>query len=109
MIDYIAGYIAGLFPDLTPFRITTLTIGFFGQGLFFMRFLLQWLCSEKEKKSVVPVVFWYFSLGGGICLLTYAILNRDPVIILGNMTGSLIYLRNIYFIHREKKLNVSHA
>ena len=64
-----------------------LAIGFVGQGFFFMRFFWQWIVSEKEKKSVIPVCFWYFSLFGSFFLLTYAILRRDIVFIVGQSTG----------------------
>jgi len=78
-------------------------IGFFGQFLFMMRFVVQWLASEREKKSVVPEVFWYFSLGGGLIVLIYAIHQQDPVFMLGQGLGLFIYLRNLYFIHRRKR------
>ncbi|BAI80456.1 lipid A biosynthesis domain protein [Deferribacter desulfuricans SSM1] len=84
-------------------EIIMLAIGFTGQFLFFMRFFIQWIYSEKMKKSVIPVAFWYFSLGGSICLLTYAILRKDIVFIVGQSTGFLIYTRNLYFIHKERK------
>lgn len=78
-----------------------LCIGFLGQGLFFMRFFVQWLASEKAKKSIVPNAFWYFSLLGGVTLLCYAISRQDPVFITGQATGLLIYSRNLYFIHKK--------
>lgn len=81
-----------------------LAFGLIGQGLFSARFLLQWLASEKEKRSVIPLGFWYLSTIGGITLLFYAIHKQDPVFILGQSTGVIIYLRNLYLIHREKKL-----
>jgi lipid-A-disaccharide synthase-like uncharacterized protein len=77
--------------------------GFFGQALFFGRFFVQWLASEKAKRSIVPDAFWYFSIAGGMVLLIYAILRRDPVFILGQATGFLIYMRNLYFIRAGKK------
>jgi lipid-A-disaccharide synthase-like uncharacterized protein len=77
------------------------TIGFLGQALFSARFLVQWIYSEKHKKSVIPVAFWWFSLAGGIVLLSYALWRRDPVFIAGQAGGLLIYLRNLYFIRRE--------
>lgn len=80
-----------------------LAIGFVGQGFFFMRFFWQWVVSEREKKSVIPLSFWYFSLLGSFFLLTYAILRRDIVFIVGQSTGSVIYIRNLYLIHRERK------
>ena len=78
-----------------------LLVGFAGQACFTSRFLVQWLVSERRKKSVIPLAFWYFSILGGATLLSYAIYRRDPVFILGQSTGLLIYLRNLYFIRRE--------
>lgn len=80
-----------------------LVLGFTGQALFFMRFLVQWIQSEKQKKSVIPLSFWYFSIGGSTLLLAYAILRKDPVFILGQTAGFLIYFRNLHLIHREKR------
>ena len=77
-----------------------LTIGFLGQALFFGRFFVQWLASEKRKQSVIPRAFWFFSLAGGLVLLFYAVHRRDPVFILGQATGLLIYFRNLWFIYR---------
>ena len=79
-----------------------LVIGLLGQGIFSARFLIQWLVSEKEKKSVVPIVFWYLSLAGGVTLLFYSIYKQDLVFIFGQSTGILIYARNLYLIQREK-------
>lgn len=73
-------------------------VGFVGQALFSARFILQWLKSEREKKSVFPVAFWYFSIAGGIILSAYAVYRQDPVFIVGQLTGLLIYFRNLYFI-----------
>jgi lipid-A-disaccharide synthase-like uncharacterized protein len=81
-----------------------LTIGFLGQSLFFMRFFLQWIVSEKEKRSVIPVSFWYFSLLGSFFLLIYALLRNDIVFIIGQSTGFIIYFRNLFLIQREKRL-----
>ena len=78
-----------------------IVVGFAGQGLFAMRFILQWLSSEKQAKSVIPVAFWYFSIGGGAVLLLYAVWRQDPVIICGQGLGLFIYLRNLYFIRRD--------
>ena len=89
--------------DLTLTQLIWLGIGFLGQAMFFMRFFIQWLHSEREKRSVIPVAFWYFSLGGGVILLAYAIHRQDPVFILGQGTGLIIYLRNMYFIAAERK------
>jgi len=78
-------------------------IGFGGQALFMMRFLVQWIASEKAGKSVMPEIFWYFSIGGGLVLLAYAVHKQDPVFIFGQALGTFIYLRNIYFVRREKR------
>jgi len=77
-----------------------LAIGLIGQGLFSARFLVQWLASERRKRSVIPTGFWYFSIGGGVSLLAYAIYRRDPVFILGQGAGLFVYARNLWFIHK---------
>lgn len=77
-----------------------LTIGLLGQALFSARFFVQWIASERRKRSVVPRAFWYFSVGGGITLLAYAIYRRDPVFVIGQGAGLLVYARNLWFIHR---------
>jgi len=77
--------------------------GLGGQLLFTARFLVQWLASEKVGRSVVPVAFWYLSIGGGLVLLAYAIYRRDPVFILGQSMGVFIYLRNLVLIHAERR------
>lgn len=77
---------------------TWIVIGFVGQALFSARFLLQWLASERARRSVIPKAFWYFSLGGSMVLLAYAIHRADPVFIVGQATGLVIYLRNLYLI-----------
>ena len=76
--------------------------GFFGQALFFMRFFTQWIASEKKKESVIPIYFWYFSIGGGAILFTYAVHQKDPVFIVGQATGLFIYLRNLVLIYRKQ-------
>lgn len=63
-----------------------------------MRFFIQWIASERSKRSVIPMAFWFFSLGGGLLLLSYAIFRRDPVFIIGQSTGTFIYLRNLWLI-----------
>jgi len=78
-----------------------LGVGFLGQAFFSMRFLIQWIASERQRKSVVPRFFWYFSVGGGMTLLAYAIHRRDPVSIVGQAAGLLVYARNLYFIFRN--------
>ena len=103
----VAGALLSLFPFLPsslaekPEQIMVV-VGFAGQGLFAMRFILQWLTSEGQGKSVIPMAFWYFSIGGGSVLLLYAIWRQDPVIICGQGLGLFIYFRNLYFIHRTR-------
>ena len=82
---------------------TWLAIGLIGQALFSARFIVQWLQSEKVKKSVIPSAFWYFSMAGGMTLLAYAIHRRDPVFIIGQGTGLFIYFRNLQFLWRDRK------
>jgi len=80
-----------------------LVVGFLGQAMFFLRFLVQWLASEKEKRSVIPKTFWYFSIIGGVIVLFYAIHRHDPVFIIGQCCGVLIYVRNLYFVYSHKE------
>ena len=78
-------------------------IGLIGQAFFFMRFLVQWIVSERRGESMIPIAFWYFSIGGSMILLAYAIHRQDPVFILGQSVGSVIYIRNLILISRKKK------
>ena len=80
-----------------------LGLGFSAQVLFSARFFVQWIVSERAGKSVIPVMFWFLSIAGSCLLLIYAIHRLDPVFILGQSTGTLIYMRNLYLIYREKK------
>ncbi|MEQ1846002.1 MAG: lipid-A-disaccharide synthase N-terminal domain-containing protein [Nitrospira sp.] len=77
-----------------------LGIGFLGQGLFFGRWLVQWIASERTAESRVPVSFWYMSLIGGLITLAYAIYRKDPVFISGQALGAVVYVRNLVLIHR---------
>jgi len=79
--------------------------GFFGQFVFAMRFIIQWIVSEKKKESIVPLSFWYLSLGGGVILLIYAIYKNDPVFMLGQATGLIVYARNLMLITKKKNMN----
>ena len=90
--------------SLTNLEIIFLVIGFIGQGLFASRFIFQWIYSEKKGESYIPIIFWYLSIFGGIGLLTYAIFRKDPVIIVGQMFGILIYFRNLILIYKKKRL-----
>lgn len=78
-------------------------VGFLGQALFTGRFVIQWLASERARKSVIPMLFWYFSIGGGATLFAYAIYREDPVFIVGQGAGLAIYLRNLWLTRREKR------
>src|ERR1700681_3325600 len=75
-----------------------LALGFFAPALFTARFLVQWIASERAGRSVIPIAFWFFSIGGGALLLVYALYRRDPVFIAGQALGLLVYVRNLYFI-----------
>jgi lipid-A-disaccharide synthase-like uncharacterized protein len=80
-----------------------LVLGFAGQALFSARFLVQWVYSERHKQSLIPTAFWYFSLAGGATLFIYALHIGDPVFVLGQSVGVLIYSRNLYFIHKQRR------
>lgn len=82
-----------------------IVIGFAGQFLFMMRFLWQWIQSERQQRSIIPIAFWYFSLAGGMTLLIYAIHRRDPVFITGQALGLLVYTRNLVLVRRERRTN----
>ena len=78
-------------------------LGFVAQAFFTVRFLVQWIASRRAGKSVIPFAFWWFSIGGGLLLLVYALYRRDPVFILGQGFGVFVYLRNLHFVMRERK------
>lgn len=80
-----------------------ITIGLLGQGFFTSRFLIQWIVSERRRESVIPLAFWWFSLLGGVTLLSYAIWRQDPVFILGQATGLIVYARNLILIDRHRQ------
>jgi lipid-A-disaccharide synthase-like uncharacterized protein len=77
-------------------------VGFLGQAFFTSRFLVQWIVSERRRESVIPIAFWWLSLLGGGTLLTYAIWRQDPVFILGQGTGLVVYIRNLVLIRKHK-------
>ena len=79
-----------------------LAVGLLGQLFFSCRFLVQWIASERRKASIVPPLFWWFSIGGAACLLTYAIYRADPVFILGQSAGFVVYFRNIVLLRRQR-------
>ena len=90
--------------NLSFAEILFLCIGFFGQGIFASRFIVQWIYSEKKGESTIPILFWYLSILGGLSLLVYAIFRKDPVIISGQLFGILIYTRNLILIKRKKNI-----
>ena len=81
-----------------------IAIGLFGQLLFSCRWLIQWLTSERMQRSVIPLAFWYLSIAGSLTLLAYALYRMDPVFILGHMMNSIIYLRNLHFLFKERRV-----
>ncbi len=82
-----------------------IVIGLGGQLLFFLRFFIQWIASERRKESVIPISFWYLSLGGSLILLAYSLWRKDPVFILGQSMGAVIYVRNLVLISRKRRLS----
>jgi lipid-A-disaccharide synthase-like uncharacterized protein len=87
---------------LTPEKFW-LAVGFLAQGIFAARFIIQWIASERAGRSYVPVAFWLVSLAGGIMLTAYAIYRLDPVFIVGQGTGIIVYVRNLMLVHKERK------
>ncbi len=79
------------------------TLGFVAQGIFASRFIVQWIASEKQGRSVIPMAFWYLSFSGGLLLTIYAVCQRDPVFILGQASGLVVYTRNIILRWREAR------
>ena len=88
---------------LTYTEAVWLGIGFFGQGVFFLRWVVQWWASERHAESRVPIAFWYISLIGGLITLIYAIHIKEPVFIVGQSAGTFIYLRNLILIYRTAR------
>lgn len=86
-----------------------IAVGLIAQGMFSARFLVQWVASERVRRSIVPEAFWYFSFFGGALLLAYAIHRRDPVFILGQAFGLIVYTRNIWFLHRARREGIGPA
>lgn len=78
-----------------------ISIGMCGNLLFFSRWVVQWLASERARRSVIPVAFWYLSIAGSLVLLGYAIYRRDPVFIVSQLPNSIIYLRNLHLLKRQ--------
>ena len=77
-------------------------LGYAGQALFTMRFVVQWIATERARKSVIPVAFWFFSIGGGLLTLIYGLVKREPVIIIGQLASNIIYVRNLMLIFKHR-------
>ena len=90
-------------PHDSPYDMMWAGIGVVGQVLFMSRFLIQLYRSERAKRSVIPIEFWYFSIAGGIITLSYAIHRRDLVFTVAQLLGLLIYFRNLYLVYRERR------
>ncbi|NQT18540.1 MAG: lipid-A-disaccharide synthase N-terminal domain-containing protein [Planctomycetes bacterium] len=103
MIESISNSLGEIIQKLAgPDRIWY-ALGFLGQIVFTMRFVVQWIASEKQGKSVIPVKFWYFSIAGSVVLLIYSYWRKDPVFILAQCFGCFIYFRNLKLLSREKR------
>jgi lipid-A-disaccharide synthase-like uncharacterized protein len=97
-----ASKLAAWWASISTTELVWLTIGFLAQLMFSMRFIVQWIASERARRSIVPETFWYFSVAGGAMLFAYAVYRLDPVFMLGQGTGLLIYARNIHLIWQQK-------
>ena len=95
--------LAGFLGAGTRAELVWILVGLGGQLLFMGRFLVQWIASERARRSVIPTAFWWLSLGGAAVLLAYAIWRRDPVFILGQSLGFGIYARNLWLIRAERR------
>ncbi|MBY0613681.1 MAG: lipid-A-disaccharide synthase N-terminal domain-containing protein [Beijerinckiaceae bacterium] len=95
----VGGYLYEVFVDRFD---VWLLIGIFGQLMFTMRFLVQWIASERAGQSVVPIAFWFFSIGGGLITLIYGLYKKEPVIIMGQSLSLFIYVRNLMLIFRKR-------
>jgi lipid-A-disaccharide synthase-like uncharacterized protein len=103
MLIDIAQAVGGYLHDVFLGNIDAgILIGYIAQAMFSMRFVVQWIASERAGKSVVPIAFWVFSIGGGLMLLGYALYRRDPVFIIGQAFGVFVYLRNLQFVMRGR-------
>jgi len=98
MLDALLNYLHDVFVAQFDWWVV---LGFIAQALFSMRFVVQWIASERAGKSIIPTTFWLFSIGGGVLLLIYALYRKDPVFIAGQGLGLFIYLRNLHFVLRE--------
>ncbi len=104
MIGDLSNAVGGYLQDVFFVRLDWwVLLGFVAQAFFTARFAVQWIASERAGRSIIPVAVWWCSIGGGLLLLVYALYRRDPVFIAGQAFGVFVYLRNLYFVLREKK------
>ena len=104
MIGDLANSVGGYLHDVYVVKLDSwVLLGFAAQAFFTARFAVQWIASERAGKSVIPIAFWWCSIGGGLLLFVYSLYRRDPVFIAGQGFGVFIYLRNLYFVLRERK------
>jgi lipid-A-disaccharide synthase-like uncharacterized protein len=108
-MDSVWNFILEFIPHDSPYDMMWAGIGVFGQVLFMSRFLIQLYKSEKAKRSVLPIEFWYFSIAGGLITLSYAIHRRDLVFTVAQMLGLIIYARNLVLVYRERRANAELA
>ena len=106
LANAVGGYLHDVFINSLDWWVI---LGLAAQGLFTMRFLVQWIASERAGRSVIPLAFWWFSIVGGVLLLGYALYRKDAVFILGQAFGVFVYLRNLHFVIRERRQNASVA
>ena len=85
------------------YELAWICVGLAGQAMFMLRFIVQWIVSERAHRSIIPVSFWYFSVAGAAILLLYATYRLDPVFILGQLLGFIVYFRNIFLVRAEKR------
>ena len=100
MAHAVGGYLHDVFVTRLDWWVI---LGLVAQGLFTMRFVVQWIASERAGRSVIPLAFWFFSIAGGLLLLVYALYRKDAVFIAGQAFGVFVYLRNLYFVLRERR------
>jgi lipid-A-disaccharide synthase-like uncharacterized protein len=104
MLVDIANTVGGYLHDVFVVNLDWwVLLGFVAQAFFTARFLVQWIASERAGRSVIPLAFWIFSIGGGALLLIYALYRKDPVFIAGQAFSFFVYSRNLYFVLRERK------
>jgi len=107
MLIELARSVGGYLHDVFVTRLDAwVLLGFIAQGFFTLRFVVQWIASERARRSVIPLSFWLFSIGGGVLLFAYALYRRDPVFIVGQGFGVFVYLRNLYFVLRDRRAAV---